>query len=359
MSQRPNVHVKKPSGGRPPPKRLFSFDALRKDKAASGSEFESGAESNGGGKLVDKSIPEDAEDPFTDGEQWTEKQLVTSPQQTAVTEKERNRRKKPAKPVALPVIDVAKNALTAADDAAAPPPSPGRRRWDTVRYHVLPVGGGTDTPPRPSTPTDTSSPVPSRPSTPKGYRFGQKKPQVRQVVDELRAAEEVRRFADELLKACWTVRFGESLMLGKPEREIQHTIGSTLNMPFMHSATSLPLSSSASVVSLPVNQKANAGPRRPPSIGSLALTNGALASVTQIAKALTSTTSSNRPRQLPHEHLVWSALLVPFLSQDHAEQDAERSVAIETFQMIIKTWNASSPQVRSTPSPLPSISEPD
>ncbi|TCD63487.1 hypothetical protein EIP91_005346 [Steccherinum ochraceum] len=347
MSQRPTVHVKKPSGGRPPPKRLFSFDALRKDKSVPGNDPERVAGSNGLAHPVDKSIPEDTEDPFTDGEQWTEKPLVTSPQQTVPKEKEKGRRKHPAKPVPLPLLDekVARNALAAADDAAAPPPSPGRRRWDTVRYHVLPVSGGTETPPRPSTPIDTSSPVPSRPSTPKGYRFGQKKPQVRQVVDEVRAAEEVRRFADELLKACWTVRFGEGLVLGKPERDMQHTIGSTLNMPFMHSSTSLPMSSSASVVSLPVNQKANAGLRRPPSIGSLALTNGALASVTQIAKALTSTTSSNRPRQLPHEHLVWSALLVPFLNQDHAEQDAERSVAMETFQMIIKTWKASSPQV--------------
>lgn len=346
MSQRHNAHVKKPSGGRPPPKRLFSFDSLRKEKEQSGNNVADQPTSNGPTlRLVEKPILEDAEDP-SGGDQWVEKPLVASPQETEGPEhKEKGRRKYPVKPVPLDLDNkTAKETLAAADDAAAPPPLPSRRRWDTIRHHVLPVSG-TEIPPRPSSPIDPPISAPARSSTPKGYRFGQKR-NVRQVVDEVRAVDEARRFADDLLRACWTVRFGESVALGKPEREAsQGTVGSGVYVPFMPSSASLPMSSSASVVSLQLSQKANNGLRRPPSIGSLALTNGEIASVTQIAKVITMTTSNNRPRHIPHEHLIWSALLAPFLRLDHTEADAERMNAIETFQMIIKTWKASSPQV--------------
>ena len=57
MAQRP-IAVKKPAGGRPVPKRLFSFDSLRKEKStsgnSSGSEAEQGSQNGGALKLVEK-----------------------------------------------------------------------------------------------------------------------------------------------------------------------------------------------------------------------------------------------------------------------------------------------------------------
>lgn len=340
---RPNG--KKPAGGRPVPKRLFSLDSLRKDKSSSSqsSDTENASSSGSTLRLVEKSIPEDGDDPFASPGVWTEKPLVTSPGDVEdFTAKEKGR-KKPTKPTPL-----ALDAETGKDELAesAPPPSPSKRRWDTIRYHVMPTSSGTETPPRPSSPIDPAVLSSARPSTPKGYRFGQKR-HVRQVVDEARAVDEVRKFSEEIQSACWAVRFGEGTTIGRPEREgSQNTVGSGVHLPFSSSSASIPMASNASVVSLQMSYKNNVGPRRPPSIGSIALSNKAPASVAQIARALTSTTSSNRPRHLPHEQLIWSALLTPFLTTQASPQvELERGTAVETFQLAIKTWGAQSPEV--------------
>ena len=355
MSQRP-IAVKKFAGGRPVPKRLFSFDSLRKEKSASsnysGSEAEQGSQNGGALKLVEKPILQVEENPFATAEPWTGEGLVTSPDEVEPPPgervREKGRKKSSGKPTRLDLdVRSIKEVLAGSNDSTVPPPSPSRRRWDTIRTHVLPISPGAETPPRPSSPLDPVALNAARPSTPKGYRFGQKR-NVRQVVDEARAVDEARKFADEIQRACWIVRFGAVADLGKPEREAsQGTIGSGVHLPFMSSASSLPMPSSASIISIPMTTKSNTGPKRPPSLGSLALTNNSVATVTQVAKALTSTMSSFRPRQLPHERLVWSALMVPFLTQEHNEHiEAERGTAIETFQMAIKMWQSQSSEVR-------------
>lgn len=212
MSQRPNAHVKKPSGGRPAPKRLFSFDSLRKDKSVSSADGAEKVTQNGSTlRLVEKTITEDAENPFT-AAPWTDRPLLASPKEAESTvSKQKARRKPSGKPSALN-LNSAKEVLAGADDAAIPP-SPSRRRWDTIRHHVLPVPvqstSGTETPPRPASPLDAASIISvGRPATPKAYRFGQKR-NVRQLVDEVRAIDEARKYAEEIRRACWAVRFGE------------------------------------------------------------------------------------------------------------------------------------------------------
>lgn len=225
--------------------------------------------------------------------------------------------------------------------------SPSQRRWDTIRAHILPSPAGSGTFPSPQLPEipQASTPPSSRPQTPKGSRFGQKK-LFRQVVEQARevAVDESRKLGEEIMKACWAVRFGDLPSRQKPEREgSQATMGSSF-LPFIASATSLPMSSSASLISVPMTQKSNL--RRPQSIQSLA-TNGRTApSVTHITRALTYTTSSNRPLLLPHESHVLSALLVPFLGPYRGVQTAsEQETAVETFEYAIRTWRAPSSEV--------------
>lgn len=353
MSSRPNGPGKKPSGGRPVPKKLFSLDSLRKEKSLSAGQPDSSAVRPGHApsldslhKLVDTSIPEGEEDPFAANARWTEKPLVTSPKQEEVVPvvKEKRGKKSAGKPAVLELdANIPKDILASANDTTAPPPSPSRRRWDTIRHHVLPVSEGTETPSRPSSPSESSIAGSARPSTPKGYRFGQKR-HVRQIVDEARAVDEVRRFADELQRACWAVRFGSGVEQGRLDRDTHGTtVGGTLPLPFMPSSSSLPMSSSASVISLQSSYKTPAPPKRHPSVRSLATTNGGRLPVMEIGRAIAATTSSNRPKHLPHEHLVLSTLLIPFVSSDPGADDHE--MATETFQMIIQTFKAPSPEV--------------
>ncbi|OCH88423.1 hypothetical protein OBBRIDRAFT_734457 [Obba rivulosa] len=127
----------------------------------------------------------------------------------------------------------------------------------------------------------------------------------------------------------------------KFEREAsQGTAGSTLHLPFMSSMASLPLASSTSVSTVPTQKS---GMRRPQSIQSLAMSSRGAPSVTHITRALTSTMSMNRPRFLPLETQVLSALLVPFLGPHQAERaEAEQEMAVETFEYVIRTWRSPS-----------------
>lgn len=56
--------------------------------------------------------------------------------------------------------------------------------------------------------------------------------------------------------------------------------------------------------------------------------------------------SLHRPRHLPHEKLVLSTLLIPFLCphpETHVED--ERATAVETFEYIARTWQGVSIEV--------------
>ena len=86
--------------------------------------------------------------------------------------------------------------------------------------------------------------------------------------------------------------------------------------------------------------------RRPQSSVMLGGSSLAAPTVTHIARALTSSTSVNRPKTLPCETQVLAALLVHFLGpHGNAQVAVEQQTAVETFEYAIRTWKAASHEV--------------
>ncbi len=343
MSKRAEPPAKKPSGGRPIPRRLFSIDSLRKEKSTSNTASTVSQSSSQNGPLptvTEKATTQSADDPFSDPTNWTEKPLVSSP---PLDEQHDS--------VSIRTLTLSLDQTTPrpfSDASLGPPPSPSRRRWDTIRSHVLPSINSTDDPLL-SPPADKPS-LPTRPSTPKLHRFQKKG--LRQVVDTVTTNQQVQRnehqrFAEAIRKACWSARFGETLHQVKHEREgTLNTVGSTLHLPFMASTTSLQVSSSSSSSTIQATGKSG-GLRRPQSVQSLAFAGRIAPSVTHIVRVLSSfATSAEKTNTLPHEPLVLSALLLPFLSPREGTQiELEQTTALEIFEYIVQTWQAQSREV--------------
>ena len=346
MPPRSETPTKKPSGGRPLPRRLFSFDSIRKERSGStadDSDTES-IQSSFRTRQTEKTIQEHPDDPFIDDHQWTEKQLVASPEaqdgREPVFRVEAPRAKTAPQP-----LDLSKPRSTASE--IVPPASPSKRRWETIRYHVLPSAiSRVASPPLPS--SDTASIVSDRPSTPRLYKFGGGgKKQFRQVVETAQA--ENRKLSDAIWKMSWALHGGELTHRPRPEREATlatlasgglGSVGSSLHLPFVASSNSLPYVGG----SVPPFQGAskNNGLRRPQSMQSLATLAGSTPSIHSLASVLHGSLAvGNRTRHVPHEGLVLSALLSPFLSRAVSPQvENEQGTAVETFEMILRTWNA-------------------
>ncbi|KAJ3556564.1 hypothetical protein NM688_g1961 [Phlebia brevispora] len=338
MRRRPEPPNKKPSGSRPAPRRLFSFDALKKEKAGGDdARSETPVQRRSRTIISEGSVLESVENPFTDSKGWTEKQLVDSPvfDETTLPEIQ-----------TPPPLDLNKpNPVPPAPEGlAAPPLSPSRRRWDTVRLHVLPSVSSVESIPIQSPPPEVSS-FPTRPSTPKLPRFGYRKA-FRQVVENVQTqqASEHKRLAEAIRLACWNARFGDTTQHPKPEREgTLGTVGSSLHLPFMSSTTSLPMAPSSSGSTIQGANKSG-GLRRPQSTQSLAQSIRKVPTVTHLTRVLSSfSTSLTKSQYLPHENLILSTLLLPFLESGESTQvDVEQVNAVETFEYAVRTWKASS-----------------
>ncbi|GBE83781.1 hypothetical protein SCP_0508370 [Sparassis crispa] len=361
MSSRQDASkAKRPSGGRALPRRLFSIDSLRKEKSGSDSDTSSIAESRQHTESPSfpastlSSLPEksnEGADPFADpgAGAWTEKGLVRSPDELQEhVEEDATPKVKVRAPKPIPLnLSQGRPLLM---DESAPLRSPGKRRWDTLRSHVLLSTNGAASPPLvpPHRPDSALSNASSRPQTPKGYRFGQKKI-FRQVVDQAReaAVDETRKFTEEICRACWAVRYGELPMRPKVEREAsQGTVGSSLYLPFISSTTTLPMASSVSLATLKSTQKS--GMHRPQSIQSMSTSiTSQMPSMSYLSRVLTYTPSVGRSRVLPIEDYVLSTLLLPFLGLQGAMQGNERvsqeqEIAVETFEFVVRTWRTTS-----------------
>ena len=373
--------TKKPSGGRPNPRRLFS-----KQRTPSASESDTASvasdkshwrkQSSASTNLLALSEKTEAGiDPFGDeGDSlWTGQSMVQSPVEELdepFGEDDDALTPRPPKTPAtarpdprharanIPHLNLG-GTLIAATHGDDVPPSPSRRRWDTIRSAVMPSSSSTRSatpPPMPSAtgslPDTPSTAVPGRPSTPRGYRFGQKR-SMRHVVEQVRdvAHDEGRRLAEEIRKACMMVRFGDvSARTQKPEAIAHNTLGSTLHLPFLQSASSSVNASTTTVGSASTahhTRQMTGGGRRPQSVMSVGTGGRAAPTVTHIARALTSSTSINRPKALPCETQVLAALLVPFIGPHSNEQvGVEQQTAVETFEYAIRTWKASTSEVR-------------
>lgn len=349
MPPRSEAPSKKPTGGRPTPKRLWSLDHLRRDRSSSGTdEGEGPADENPfRARQTEKTILEQPDDPFTDQAQYTDGELVASPE---LQDGREPRFRLSASKIAPPALDLSRPGATAPE--ALPPPSPSRRRWDTIRHHVMP--------PVSSPPPDSSS-APERPSTPKLPRFTNKKA-FQKVVETAQTQShfEGKRFSDALWRACWAAHVPEVSHRSRPEREGTlgalgslgnvnlGSMGSSLHLPFMASTTSLPTPTTAasSLVNFPNSFKSSAM-RRPQSTMSLATLGGTGTTVSRIIQVLQFQSSANRPWQLPYEPFVLSALLTPFYPKAaHPNLDDEQGIAAETFDFIHRSWPAPTVQVR-------------
>ncbi|KAI5116269.1 hypothetical protein M0805_007718 [Coniferiporia weirii] len=235
------------------------------------------------------------------------------------------------------------------------PLSPSKARWDQLRHHVLPSPARADSP-NPSFTSfsqlgpPTAATVPAASAAPRPSRFAARFG-FRQVVVEAREAAATddlsRKFSEDVQRACWYARFGDTRP-SRPEREAsQHTLGSTLHLPFMSSA-SLPLSGNASMNNLSVPSSFKQGLRTTASTTNLTpqptSRMNALASLQSVIIRYASTPALKRMsyKFLPHEKDVLSVLLIAFLSEStgHIAED-ERRLSLEIFETVIQSWKAS------------------
>lgn len=227
--------------------------------------------------------------------------------------------------------------------STSPTPSTSRARWDHLRHHVLPTSRSAS--PNPSFTSFSQLNLANGPATaPRPSRFAQRLG-FRQVVVEAREAVAIqddimRKFAEDIQRACLNVRFGETKR-PKPEREAtQHTLGSTLHLPFM-SSTSLPVSAANSVNDLSLAGPSKLGPRGT----ALNTQPGArLVSLTYLQDVIIRYASAILPKEveqsyLPREKDVLSVTLIAFLNQStgHIAED-ERRISFQIFNTIIQFW---------------------
>ncbi|RDB29723.1 hypothetical protein Hypma_014167 [Hypsizygus marmoreus] len=321
------------------PRRILSFEAL-KNRTSSHSYDQHNGRATPTKPLALHQISEKgtigADDAPNDT--WTGIDLVESPHLDGdesssfrVASPPPERRAKPRKPPPLKFT-----RPTTPDGSSLA--SPSRARWEHLRQHVLPIPIRPETPPF-QLPTGAAQTLPlPRAPTPKPSRLARLG--FRQVVEQARevALDDTRRFAIELEKVCWSIRFTE------PHRvKVEATIGSSLHLPFM-SNTSLATTGTSSVDNLSIGSHKKHEMRRPQSVQSLTTAYRSIPSVKPLYQTLlhhaTPSADGVFPMpSLPLESLVLSTLLIPFLASERSSQsDDERWTSIAAFEVISRTW---------------------
>ncbi|KAG6812874.1 hypothetical protein H0H92_015802 [Tricholoma furcatifolium] len=305
-----------PSDGKRNPRRLLSFDALTRSSSPS-------IESSHSHTPLSKTsaLPQiiDNENTIDDGSQdWTESH--GQPSQALSSEPKR-------KPAPLKFSQSPTPNATVSTSSS-------RTRWDQLRQHVLPIRAAT--PPVPAASQGPAPTVPLRNQTPKPSRLARLG--FRHVVEHVREADElVRKASQEIEKLCWTIKMAEPQKV-KVE---SHATGSTLHLAFMSNAS---LSSTAASNVHPPHVRKKHELQRPQSIQSLTTAIRTVPSVKPLCQiVLHHATPSGEKKlfltALPHESLVLSTLLTPFLSTEVGKQvEEERMVAIEAFEVTTRTW---------------------
>jgi len=192
-------------------------------------------------------------------------------------------------------------------------PVPSAKLWDNLRHHVL-------TPPvRPSTPSSIQT---SRSGTPKPSRFA--KLGLRQVVEDVATMEgDIRKFAEEILRACNIARYGE---IQKPSRERE---GSSSSQPANSSGRRLDyLRRPLSIASI----SSSTQPTSPPSLRYL---------YQMLVHHSTNLNAGNKSVQIPNESRVLSTLLCPFLSHKNypmSRLEEEQLTAMDAFELLSSSW---------------------
>jgi len=211
--------------------------------------------------------------------------------------------------------------------SGTPVQSSSRLHWNQIRAAIKPGGplSSAASSPAASVTSFAASGVPvaaapPRSQTPKPSRLARLG--FRQVVEQTRivAAEEMDSFKIDIYQACLRARFGSS----RPKEMLQPGY-----LPFMSSA------------SLTANVTFNTGKSSitsetvPPSLKELH----------NVLLRYASAGSNNAAWDLPYESEVLSALLTPFVFESRRNED-DQWLAIESFELAVQTWRASSTQVR-------------
>ncbi|KAG6897033.1 hypothetical protein C0992_004506 [Termitomyces sp. T32_za158] len=223
---------------------------------------------------------------------------------------------------------------TSSDETVA---SLSRNRWEQLRQHVLPVSNRSHTSPTLVLPSgDPQTPLPS-------FKTSLQKPSrlallgFRHVVEHVKEADETRKVSQEFEKVCWSIRMAD------PQK-----FRTDLNITASSSHRTLPSNTSlasdgTSVVERHSHVQTEHDLRRPQSVQSLKTYRIPL-TVKPLYQLLLhhSTPSMERTATsviLPHESLVLSTLMSPFLSTEESQRlDEERWNAIEAFEIIMRSW---------------------
>lgn len=217
--------------------------------------------------------------------------------------------------------------------------TPGARRWDTLRHHVVPSAAAAP-PPVPAIASNSSASsvnAPSRPSTPKGSRF----PRIafRQVVDHAKEANETRKLGEEILRACQAIRYPQEPLKGKSDKDAQSTLGTGSYLAFMSNTAA---SSGISVSGVSKRSEAKRRSQSSQSLSSGPLPKETSASIRALHSILhhySRSPSLDVVTYMPHETHVLSTLLHPFqMPSLSGKWEEERAFAVETFDLIVKTW---------------------
>lgn len=211
-------------------------------------------------------------------------------------------------------------------------------RWATIRHAVLPAASPDPTSPNAvGTPKSPSSSFRSQQQPAKPSRFGRGKQLVgfKQVVEHARetVVTEDRKFADEVVNACLSSRLGARR--GGATDGASGTgrtfgtgsaAGSTVNLTTTAKKAALDIAKRQSRVSLVDS-------------GTASLPSSSMSNVATLQYVLVRRASAGHlmpATHLPHEVLVLSTLLSPYIGQSNGEDD--KRIALETLEIIVRTW---------------------
>ncbi|PPQ66012.1 hypothetical protein CVT24_011956 [Panaeolus cyanescens] len=360
----------------PPPRRLFSVDSVKsthsRRSSADNVDVPKGPRLRQGSGLAE--LYKLAENQEKDAQLLEDVPLVTSPIEDSPPPSVSGRLealRPPPLAAPKPYVPESKEETVT--------PSPTRMRWDSIRRHVLPPSGSSSrpsTPPVPpippsvhhfiqpqrsgSTQSSLTSIFPAPPSS-HGHnqtgRSGTPKPSrlarlgFKQVVEHAREViDDARRFGDEILRACAAARYNDSNGgAGGRSREgsafgSSITLGAASNV--IGKRQSLASLSALSNIGHGVGTSAGAGAavNATPSSGpSLKLLSQILIYNSGMPANSTGEQQQQQAFYLPHESLILSTLLCPFLTPTKypiSRLEEEQRMAVEAFELVTKSWSA-------------------
>lgn len=252
------------------------------------------------------------------------------------------------------------------------PASSSLKHWASIRQAFVSTPTQPPTPPPvPPIPSHSFLPAATAMSPPSSKQSRLARLGLRQVVEQARgiAVDVMRQFEDELSRACWIARFGDTTPAeGRNpsdcyRKERESSFGSSSSMPSGRQIPN-PFGAAASVFSSGASHQQSPsgnfsplpylGLRRPPSLQSITpsalLTSPSLKLLQQTLLRYASSQSGFVQQRLPLETEILAVMLNPFLIAEITSENAkitedERWIAIATFELLSRHWKPLTPEV--------------